>query len=235
MTRLFLLYFQSCYLGPVALRPDLDLQGLYIDSQRSNSCARKLFCLSTDLMSCYRTGFLYDEKFTLHANEWFPNFPEKPARASSSYQRCCELGLVDRCKQIEVSDWKYLLLCFEEMGLYRNHVCSFFVANLGACCIGDYIHGHNYRYLTMLLQYSTVLLNCDTLVMHKCVLKLWNNLETWKCRFSAVVVNQELQNMHLYIQLIHGCILFDITVCVILFSEHSFQLPSGLQFSHIYK
>ncbi|XP_052280508.1 histone deacetylase 6-like isoform X1 [Dreissena polymorpha] len=47
------------------------------------------------------TGFVYDEMCLLHKNEWHPGHPEKPARAARSYQRCEELGLIDRCKRIQ--------------------------------------------------------------------------------------------------------------------------------------
>ncbi|XP_045164142.2 histone deacetylase 6-like isoform X1 [Mercenaria mercenaria] len=50
----------------------------------------------------FGTGFLYDEKFTLHKNDWQSNFPEKPARVTSPYKRCCDLDLVNRCTRIEV-------------------------------------------------------------------------------------------------------------------------------------
>ncbi|XP_060580464.1 histone deacetylase 6-like isoform X2 [Ruditapes philippinarum] len=49
----------------------------------------------------FGTGFLYDERFTLHKNDWQSNFPEKPARVSSPYQRCCDFDLVSRCTNIE--------------------------------------------------------------------------------------------------------------------------------------
>ncbi|WAR27064.1 HDAC6-like protein [Mya arenaria] len=47
------------------------------------------------------TGFLYDERCLAHKNEWDPGHPEKPARASCSYERCSQLGLVERCTRIE--------------------------------------------------------------------------------------------------------------------------------------
>lgn len=49
-----------------------------------------------------RTGYIYDTVMLKHKCEWDSAFPESPERISEPHQRCQELGLVDRCKQIEV-------------------------------------------------------------------------------------------------------------------------------------
>ncbi|KAL4226056.1 Histone deacetylase domain [Mactra antiquata] len=49
------------------------------------------------------TGFIYDERFILHKNDWEPKFPEKPARVIKPYKRCCDYKLVDRCTRFEAN------------------------------------------------------------------------------------------------------------------------------------
>ncbi|KAK3762822.1 hypothetical protein RRG08_040517 [Elysia crispata] len=49
------------------------------------------------------TGFTYSDIFAQHKCEWCPTHLESPQRILESLRRCKELGLVDRCKNIEVS------------------------------------------------------------------------------------------------------------------------------------
>ncbi|XP_046578359.1 LOW QUALITY PROTEIN: histone deacetylase 6-like [Haliotis rubra] len=48
------------------------------------------------------TAFIYDEVMTKHKCDWIPGYPENPARITQPYARCCELGLVDRCKRLQM-------------------------------------------------------------------------------------------------------------------------------------
>ncbi|XP_078342016.1 protein deacetylase HDAC6-like isoform X3 [Crassostrea virginica] len=47
------------------------------------------------------TGLIYDERMLRHKNLWDENYPENPSRISTAFQRCCELGLVERCTRLE--------------------------------------------------------------------------------------------------------------------------------------
>ncbi|XP_055958086.1 histone deacetylase 6 isoform X1 [Patella vulgata] len=48
------------------------------------------------------TGLIYDEVFLKHECEFDEGYPECPDRARVCYERCCQLGLVDRCIRIPV-------------------------------------------------------------------------------------------------------------------------------------
>ncbi|GFO21282.1 histone deacetylase [Plakobranchus ocellatus] len=48
------------------------------------------------------TGFTYSDLFSLHRCEWDPFFPENPQRVLGPIKRCKDLGLVQRCKPIEI-------------------------------------------------------------------------------------------------------------------------------------
>uniref|UniRef100_A0A1I8FWY1 Protein MIX23 n=2 Tax=Macrostomum lignano TaxID=282301 RepID=A0A1I8FWY1_9PLAT len=54
--------------------------------------------LPTDLK--FSTGFVYDERMTLHKHDWNPKFNEAPERITTTHARLCELGLVQRCERI---------------------------------------------------------------------------------------------------------------------------------------
>lgn len=47
------------------------------------------------------TGLVYDEKFAEHRCLWDDGYPECPERFTRVLERCRELKLVERCKQIE--------------------------------------------------------------------------------------------------------------------------------------
>ncbi|XP_055999659.1 histone deacetylase 6-like isoform X2 [Ostrea edulis] len=47
------------------------------------------------------TGLIYDERMLKHENLWDKHFPETPQRISGPFQRCCELGLTERCIRLE--------------------------------------------------------------------------------------------------------------------------------------
>ncbi|XP_035828852.1 histone deacetylase 6, partial [Aplysia californica] len=48
------------------------------------------------------TGIVYHQIMTEHKCDWDTSYPEHPGRLTESYDRCRELGLVDRCLQIEL-------------------------------------------------------------------------------------------------------------------------------------
>ncbi|XP_061195454.1 histone deacetylase 6-like isoform X1 [Saccostrea echinata] len=47
------------------------------------------------------TGLIYDKRMLKHENLWDKDYPEKPSRISGPFQRCCELGLTERCIWLE--------------------------------------------------------------------------------------------------------------------------------------
>lgn len=47
------------------------------------------------------TGFIYNEEVVKHFCIWLKEFSERPERITLPYQRCQELGLIDRCIKIE--------------------------------------------------------------------------------------------------------------------------------------
>ena len=60
-------------------------------------------------------GLVYDERMLLHVCPWDPHHIESPARLTSVWSRCCELGLVDRCHRIDCRP-----ATEEELALYHS-------------------------------------------------------------------------------------------------------------------
>ncbi|XP_048253053.1 histone deacetylase 6-like isoform X2 [Haliotis rufescens] len=48
------------------------------------------------------TALTYDEVMTKHKCDWIPSYPENPSRITQPYARCSELGLVDRCRRLQM-------------------------------------------------------------------------------------------------------------------------------------
>lgn len=46
------------------------------------------------------TGLVYDERMAEHRSLWDDRHPERPERLTTSWQRCLDYGLVDRCHRI---------------------------------------------------------------------------------------------------------------------------------------
>lgn len=53
------------------------------------------------------TGLVYDKSMAEHRCLWDDNYPECPERFTRVFQRCEELGLVERCKYITPRSAEY--------------------------------------------------------------------------------------------------------------------------------
>ncbi|KAL5014978.1 hypothetical protein ScPMuIL_009248 [Solemya velum] len=62
------------------------------------------------------TGLVYDDIFLKHKSSWDPDYPERPERLSAPYTRFLELGLVNRCKPVELTyaTEDMILLCHSD-------------------------------------------------------------------------------------------------------------------------
>ncbi|XP_050425682.1 histone deacetylase 6-like [Adelges cooleyi] len=78
------------------LQTDLSKCKLYDQVQDNYKISRQ--CIN---QICQKTGIVYDDNFAVHSCTWDVNYPENPQRYDSIIKRCKELGLIERCVQIE--------------------------------------------------------------------------------------------------------------------------------------
>ncbi|OXU23235.1 hypothetical protein TSAR_003178 [Trichomalopsis sarcophagae] len=80
-----------------------------LEKKSSNTVIRDIYQKAIDAKEMVRkdTGLVYDESMAEHRCLWDENYPECPERFTRVFQRCKELGLVERCKYITPRSAEY--------------------------------------------------------------------------------------------------------------------------------
>ena len=78
-------------------------------------------------------GLVYDDRMLLHHCPWDPHHIESPDRLSGIWERCTELGLVERCLRLDSR-----LATEEELGLYHSQSFVSKFRELGQTSDGQY-------------------------------------------------------------------------------------------------